>query len=59
MTNRAEAIASLERNIEEGRPDEIMYFLVEFLAEWGPEGIDVQRLANRVFEREEDEHNED
>lgn len=51
---RDDAIARLERDIEEGRVDEIGQFLLEHLANWGPEYVDVQRLANRVMERIEE-----
>jgi hypothetical protein len=51
MLTREAAIAQLQASIEEGRSDEVMQFFVEFLAEWGPEHIDVQALAERVLDR--------
>jgi hypothetical protein len=41
----------LREEVESGRPDEIGQFLLEYLAEYGPVGIDAQDLAQRVFER--------
>jgi len=40
-------------DIELGRADEVGDFLLEYLAEYGAVGIDVQRLARRVFDRVE------
>jgi hypothetical protein len=41
----------LRRDIAEGRADEIGHFLLEYLADYGAVGIDVQALARQVFER--------
>lgn len=41
----------LARNIAEGPTDEIGHFLLEYLADYGPVGIDAQALANLVFAR--------
>lgn len=44
------------RDIAEGRADEVGQFLLEYLAEYGAVGVDVQALAQQVFARiEEDE----
>lgn len=56
--NEAHARANdrLVEEIEHGRTGEIGDFLLQHLADYGPEGLDVQALARRVFERyEEDE----
>lgn len=41
----------LRETIEDGRADEVGHFLLEYLADHGAVGIDVQALARRVFER--------
>lgn len=45
----------LRRDITEGRADEVEQFLLEYLADYGAVGIDVQALANLVFTRIEEE----
>lgn len=45
----------LARNIAEGRADEVGHFLLEYLADHGAVGIDVQALATLVFARVEEE----
>lgn len=45
----------LRQEIAEGRADEVGNFLLEYLATYGPVGIDAQALARRVFERIEEE----
>lgn len=42
-------------NIAFGRADEVGEFLLEYLADYGAVGIDVQALANLVFARIEEE----
>lgn len=39
------------RDIADGRADEAGHFLLEYLADYGAVGIDVQALAKQVFER--------
>lgn len=51
---RAQAIARLHDEIEDGRTGEIMDFLIEHLATYGTEGIDTRALARRIYERIED-----
>lgn len=41
----------LRRVIAEGRADEVGHFLLEYLADYGAVGIDVQALAQQVFQR--------
>lgn len=41
----------LAQNIAEGRAGEVGHFLLEYLADFGAVGIDVQALAQQVFER--------
>src|SRR5687768_12443530 len=41
----------LRETIETGRADEVGHFLLEYLADYGAVGIDVQELAQQVFER--------
>lgn len=41
----------LRAEIAEGRADEVGHFLLEYLADHGAVGIDVQALANQVFAR--------
>lgn len=45
----------LRRDIEDGDEDDGMQWLVEYLAEYGTAGINAQALAQRVFERLEEE----
>lgn len=52
---RRAAVEQLHRDIENGRAGEVADFLLEHLAVYGPEGIDVQALAIRVSERQEQE----
>lgn len=54
METRPDAIARLEAELADCRPDEAPQFLIEFLAEWGPEHLDVQPLAELVLARQED-----
>lgn len=49
---RDDALSRLEDEIETGRPDEVAQFLVGHLAQWGPDHFDVQRLAERVLQRQ-------
>jgi len=42
-------------DIDSSRSDEAGQFLLEYLAEYGPVGIDAQALANLVFARIEEE----
>lgn len=44
----------LVEDIEHGRTHAIEGYLLEYLAEYGTEGIDAQALARRVFERIEE-----
>jgi hypothetical protein len=41
----------LRRDIADGRADEVGHFLLEYLADHGAVGIDVQALAQQVFAR--------
>lgn len=45
----------LRAEIEDGRTGEIGDFLLMYLAEYGTAGIDAQALAQRVFERIEED----
>lgn len=50
MDTRPDAIERLERDIGEARDNaEAMQYLTEYLAEWGPEHVDVQSLAERCL----------
>lgn len=50
MDTRPDAIERLERDIGEARSNgEAMQYLTEYLAEWGPEHLDVQTLAERCL----------
>lgn len=55
METRADALARLDNDLETGRPDELAQFFLEYLAEWGPQYIDVQAYAQRIFDRIENE----
>lgn len=52
---RADALARLDNDLETGRPDELAQFFLEYLAEWGPQYIDVQAYAERVLDHQGDE----
>lgn len=41
--------------LADGRADEVGEFLLQYLAEYGTTGIDAQALAQRVFERIEED----
>lgn len=43
----------LRRDIAEGRADDVAQFLLEYLAEYGPVGIDVRDLAENVLTLQE------
>ena len=43
------AVEQLHRDLD-GRADEVGQFLLEYLAAWGADGIDVQALAQRVID---------
>lgn len=45
----------LRNDIETGPTHSIERYLLEYLAEYGTAGIDAQALAQRVFERLEEE----
>lgn len=45
----------IQWTVENGRLDEIGDLLLEFIADYGADGIDAGRLARRVFERIDEE----
>lgn len=50
METRTEAAERLETDIAESRTnDDAAYYLVQYLADWGPEHVDVQALAERCL----------